>query len=265
MYSGTIAPLVTPLEDSGIVSEPSVRRLIESLRDHVTALLPALSSGEGWALTSAQWRQMVAATQAHRRGLPVLAGIQLPDTSGVITRVEQAVELGVDAVVVSAPFGGEITQEEIYEHYVAIRAATEIPLFVYNEAVISGNHIELTTLMRICQLPDIVGIKDSSGLPELTRSIIEKVPDIPVFQGWEHLLREAPGVAGFIGPLANLEPALCGQMLVAPTARLQEEITEACVRYGLDAQDWYRQVKIELVRRGILKTDLVVAPQGVMS
>lgn len=265
MYSGTITPLVTPLDDNGVVSEQCVRRLIESLRDHVTALIPTLSSGEGWALTGEQWRQMVAATQVHCQGLPVLAGIQLPDTTGVIGRTRQAVALGVDAVVVSTPFGRDITQEEIYQHYAAIRAATEVPLFVYNEAAVSGNHIELTTLARICRLPDVVGIKESSGSSVLTRSIVEAISDVPVFEGWEHLLLDVPGVAGFIGPLANLNPALCNRMLATPTARLQVEITEACERYGLLADDWYRPVKTELVRRGILETDRVVAPRDVAS
>lgn len=265
MYSGTMTPLVTPLDDNGVVSERCVRCLIESLRDHVTALIPALSSGEGWALTGEQWRQMVAATHAHCQGLPVLAGIQLPDTTGVIGRTRQAVTLGADAVVVSTPFGRDITQEEIYQHYAAIRAATELPLFVYNEAAVSGNHIELTTLVRICRLPDVVGIKESSGSPELTRSIVEAIPDVPVFEGWEHLLLDVPGVAGFIGPLANLNPALCNRMLATPTARLQIDITEECERYGLLADDWYRSVKTELVRRGILGTDRVIVPRDVAS
>ena len=263
MYSGTIPPLVTPLDGHGAVSDRCVGRLIEFLRDCVTGLMPTLSTGEGWALTGEQWRDMVAATRTHCHGLPVLAGIQLPTTSEVIKRAEQAVALGCDAVVVSTPFRGEITQGEIYQHYAAIRAETSIPLFIYNETQLSGNHIELTTLVRICQLPDVVGIKESSGSPELTRSLINAVPDVPVFEGWEHLLRDVPGVAGVIGPLANLEPALCNRMLAAPTAQLQADITEACERYGLLGDDWYRGVKTELVRRGILTTDRVVAAQEV--
>lgn len=263
MYSGTMTPLVTPLDTNGAVSDQCVGRLIESLRDHVTGLIPTLSSGEGWALTDEQWRQMVAATQAHCQGLPVLAGIQLPDTSRVIGRAKQAIALGADAVVVSTPFGGEITQEEIYQHYAAIRTELEIPLFVYNEAAVSGNHIELTTLVRICQLPGVVGIKESSSSPELTRSIVRAIPDVPIFEGWEHLLLDVPGVPGFIGPLANLEPTLCNRMLTTPTARLQADITEACKRYGLLADDWYRPVKTELMRRGILKTDQIVVTQDV--
>lgn len=263
MYSGTIAPLITPLTRSGTVSERCVARLIGSLRDQVTALMPALSSGEGWALTGKQWEQMVAATVACSDGLPVLAGIQLPDTDAVIARAEQATVLGADAVVVTAPFGGDSTQQEIYQHYANICSAVRISLFIYNEAAISGNHIELDTLTRICLLPGVVGIKESSGSPELTNRIVAAVPEVPVFEGWEHLLFDVRGVAGFIGPLANLDPTLCNKMLAAPTAALQAEIDEASARYRLRADDWYRQVKTELMRRGILDTDRVVVPPDV--
>lgn len=259
MYSGTIAPLITPLDDSGAVSERCAGRLIDSLYGHVTALMPGLSSGEGWALTGQQWQQMIAATSAYSRGLPVLAGILLPDTSAVIWRAEQAVALGVDGIVVTTPFGGEITQEQIYQHYAAIRAAVKVPLFVYNEAAISENHIELDTLRRICQLPGIVGVKESSGSPGLTRRILDAIPQVPIFEGWEHLLLDAGNVAGLIGPLANLEPELCNRMLFEPTGQCQAEINDACVRYGLHADNWYRCVKTELVHRGILDNDRVVS------
>lgn len=258
MYSGTITPLITPLDDTGAVSGRCVGRLIDSLRGHVTALMPALSSGEGWALTGRQWQQMVTATLAHARGLPVLAGVLLPDTSTVIRRAVHAMTLGADGVVVTTPFGAEITQEQIYRHYAAIRLTVDIPLFVYNEPALSGNHIELDTLVRVCQLPGVVGIKESSGSPELTRRILDAVPQVPVFEGWEHLLLDAGDVAGFIGPLANLNPGLCNRMLTEPHGQRQAEINDACRRYGLHADDWYRSVKAELVRRGILATDRVV-------
>ncbi|MGI9064034.1 MAG: dihydrodipicolinate synthase family protein [Pseudonocardiaceae bacterium] len=263
MHSDVIVPLVTPLDETGAVSERSVARLIESLHGNVTAFMPALSSGEGWALTEQQWHHMVSATRAHAGGRPVLAGIQLPDTTAVIDRAAVAAALGAEAIVVTTPFGSGVTQEEIYRHYAEISAAVRLPLFVYNEAALSGNHIDLGTLVRICRLPGVVGIKESSGSPELTRRIVDAVPWVPVFEGWEHLLLEAREVAGFIGPLANLEPRLCQDMLDDPTAPRQADINETCARYGLLTDDWYRPLKRELARRGVLATDRTVATQEV--
>jgi 4-hydroxy-tetrahydrodipicolinate synthase len=258
MYSGTIVPLITPVDAEGAVDQPGVGRLIESVRDEVTALMPALSSGEGWRLTERQWRDLVEATRAHARGLPVLAGIQLPDTAQVVARARLARDLGVDAVVVTTPFGAGISQEEIFQHYRALREAVDVPLFVYNEAALSGNTIELDTLLRIFALPGVVGIKESSGSAEFTRRVVRADHSVPVFEGWENLLVEAHGVAGFIGPLANLEPGLCTAMLVDPTPERQAEIDAACRRFGVFEDDWYRWVKKELCKRGVIGTDLPV-------
>ncbi|MGH3564847.1 MAG: dihydrodipicolinate synthase family protein [Pseudonocardia sp.] len=265
MYSGTIVPLVTPVNDAGNVSETCVARLIESVRCEVTALMPALSTGEGWALTEQQWQQMIAATREHSGGRPVLAGIQLATTAAVVARARHATALGADAVVVTTPFGKDVTQDRIYAHFAVLSSTVSVPLFIYNEAAISGNQIEPDTLIRICRLPRIVGIKESSGIPELTRRIVADLPAVPVFEGWENLLLQARGVAGFIGPLANLEPALCTAILTDPTAAHQAAIDDACMRYGLLTQDWYRSVKAELVRRGVIDTDRVVTRKAAAS
>lgn len=252
MYSGTIVPLITPLDAGGAVDRSSVDRLVDYVHRDVTGLMPTLSSGEGEKLSDAQWRDMVEATVAHARGLPVLAGILRPHTDQVVELARLARELGADAVVVSTPFGPDISQDEIYRHYQVLRDAVDIPLFIYNEAAKSGNSIELDTLLRIFRLPGVVGIKESSGSAELTRRIAEADHDIPVFEGWENLILEARGVAGFIGPLANLEPAICTAMLNEPTLERQQEIDELSKRFGIFEDDWYRHAKVELVARDVI-------------
>ncbi|GIG67291.1 dihydrodipicolinate synthase family protein [Phytomonospora endophytica] len=266
MYQGTIVPLVTPLTETGEVSSPCVARLVDSVRDEVTAVMPALSSGEGWLLDAGRWRDMVAATVTYAAGLPVLAGIQLPTTGEVVARARTAAELGADAVVVTTPFDPELDQDAVYRHYATVREGTALPIFLYNEHAISGNHIALDTIVRICALPGVAGIKESSGSPELTRRIAAAVPHVPVFEGWENLLLDVlsgdAGVAGFVGPLANLEPALCSLMLREPSAEVQAEINAACERLGLFKDDWYRWAKAELRRRAVIDSDRTVEWDG---
>src|SRR5205807_47731 len=74
-FEGVVVPLVTPLDANGDVSAAGVERLVGSVRDHAAALMPALSSGEGWRLSEDQWRAMVSRTVAAARGLPVFAGL----------------------------------------------------------------------------------------------------------------------------------------------------------------------------------------------
>ncbi|GLZ75945.1 dihydrodipicolinate synthase family protein [Actinorhabdospora filicis] len=258
MYHGVIVPLVTPLTDAGEVSPQCVARLIDSVRDEVTAVMPTLSSGEGWLLDEARWRDMVAATVTYAAGLPVLAGVQLPTTDEVVARARVAADLGADAIVVTTPFRKGLSQDELYRHYAVVGEQTALPLFVYHEEAISGNRLDLDTLVRVCALPGVAGIKESSGDAELTRQIARAVPAVPVFEGWENLLVEAEGTAGFIGPLANLEPGLCGLMLRERTQENQDEINAVCERLGLYKDDWYRWTKAELKRRGVIESDRTV-------
>ncbi|WP_055601598.1 dihydrodipicolinate synthase family protein [Streptomyces aureus] len=257
-YSGTVVPLITPFDEHGVVDEPSVVRLLDHIRTEVNGFMPALTSGEGWKLDARQWQDVVTYTVRHAGGLPVLAGIQLPGTDEVIDRARTAAAIGADAVVVTTPFGAEVTQDGIVEHYKAIRAALDIPIFLYNEEALSGNRIEFDTLIRICkEIPGIVGIKESSGDAAFTRNMAEAGTGIPVFEGWENLLVDARGIDGFIGPLANLEPSLCNAMLVDPTPDRQAEINAVCERYGVFKDDWYRWVKKELHQRGVIASPTV--------
>ncbi|WP_406056967.1 dihydrodipicolinate synthase family protein [Streptomyces sp. NBC_01077] len=257
-YSGTVVPLITPFDEHGVVDEQSVVRLLDHIRTEVNGFMPALTSGEGWKLDARQWQDVVTYTVRHAGGLPVLAGIQLPDTDAVIDRARTAAAIGADAVVVTTPFGADVTQDRIVEHYQAIRAAVDIPIFLYNEEALSGNRIEFDTLIRICkEIPGIVGIKESSGDAAFTRKMAEAGTGIPVFEGWENLLVDARGIDGFIGPLANLEPSLCNAMLVDPTPDRQAEINTVCERYGVFKDDWYRWVKKELHQRGVIGSPTV--------
>ncbi|NUT97112.1 MAG: dihydrodipicolinate synthase family protein [Saccharothrix sp.] len=257
-YRGTIVPLVTPLDGQGEVSESDVDSLIGSLEGKVDGLMPALSTGEGWKLSDRQWVDVVTYTVKHSRGLPVLSGIQLPTTAQVVARAKVAVDAGVDAVVVTTPYGADVTQDQIVEHFRTIREAVGVGIFLYNEEAVSGNKIELDTLLRICKLPGIVGIKESSGSADYTNAMTRAHTGIPVFEGWENLLLQVTGIAGFIGPLLNLEPALCNEMLTDPRPELQDRINAACEAYGLFGDDWYRPLKEELMRRGVISTAQVV-------
>lgn len=261
-HSGTIVPLVTPLDSAGQVSVPSVRRLVDSVRGQVTGLMPALSSGEGWKLSERQWSDMVTATVACADGLPVLAGLQVPDTAAVLERARLALRLGVDGIVVTAPFGAGVGQQEIWEHFRTVRSRAQVPLFVYNEAALSGNAIEFDTLLRICRLPGVIGVKESSGSAELTSRLAAELPGVPVFEGWENLLSAVRGIAGMVGPLANVEPGLCNAILADPSALRQAEVDAACERLGVFHAEWYRFVKAELYRRGVLETDRTVDDPG---
>lgn len=131
MYKGIIPPLVTPIDSQGNVSEQSIKNLIDFVKIYSSALMPTLSSGEGWALNDKQWEDMIRLTIKHSSGLPVLAGAENKTTKEVVTKARKARGLGAQAIVVTTPFNKDISQEEIYKHFQQIKKV-DIPIFIYN-------------------------------------------------------------------------------------------------------------------------------------
>lgn len=256
MYQGIIPPLITPLDETGNVDENSVRRLIVYVEAYSTALMPTLSSGEGWALNETQWRDMVVFTKRYAHTKPVLVGILLPTTEETVKRALVAKELNTDAIVITTPFEKNITQDQIFNHFEKIKIETAgMPVFIYNEEVISGNAIILETIKRIINLGNIVGIKEASGSIEFTKQLREADLGVPIFQGWENLCYESKGVDGYILPLSNLESKLCLEMFENPTQERQTLINNFCEKYNLLGKTWYKELKKELKTRGVISND----------
>ncbi|WP_251072244.1 dihydrodipicolinate synthase family protein [Streptomyces sp. ISL-43] len=246
--------LVTPIDGAGEVDEKSTARLIASVRPYADALLPALSTGEGSSLSDRQWRDVLAAVVRHADGVPVLAGILRPTTAEAVARARTASGLGAAAVVVTTPYGPDVTQEEMYLHFEAV-AGAGLPVVAYHESALSRNSLDLDTLLRVCALPGVAGVKDSAGDTDFTRALIAAGPGVPVVQGLEHLLLESGPVDGWVVALANIEPKLCKALLTDRGEERAAQLHAACERYGLERDDWYRSLKTELLRRAVIETD----------
>lgn len=251
---GIIPPLVTPFDHTGRVCEMSVKKLIASLGDHFTALMPVLSSGEGRYLEAAQWRDMVHYCQKYGGGRAVYPGVIRETTAEVIALARHALELNVNGIAVTTPFGAGVDQPAIYKHFADIACAINLPIFLYNEELISGNQIQIETFVKLFDTLPICGVKDSSGEIATFNAIVAAARHIPVFQGWENLAFASRRGAGYIFPLANLECKLCADIYQNLQAYTQLQVDEICHQYGLFEEDWYRRIKLELCRRGVITT-----------
>lgn len=252
---GIIPPLVTPLDHAGRVCEVSVKNLIGSLGGGFAALMPVLSSGEGRFVDKSQWRDMVSYAIKYGGGKPVYPGVVRQTTAEVINLGKQATKLGVAGITVTTPFGTEISQAEIYDHFVAIAREIDLPIFLYNEELISGNTIEVETFIKLFETLPICGVKESSGDIAVFDAITTVAGEIPVFQGWENLALASKQGAGYIFPLANLDCRLCVETYLRTSdGDLQAQINDLCASYGLFEKDWFKRIKIELHRRGIITT-----------
>jgi 4-hydroxy-tetrahydrodipicolinate synthase len=257
--SGVHVPLVTPVDSTGVVHRQDARSLIDFLRPHVDGLVPALSTGEGGLLNHWQWQDMVAATVEYAGGLPVYAGVLSPTTTGVIEKAVRAAELGADAVVATTPYGMEVTQRQMFQHFVEICAASPIPVIVYDEVDQSGNSLDLTTLLSICALPGVVAVKDSNGELQRWSALVEANPDVVVWLGREELIGSAAAADGVLLAVANLAPELCQRWWRSKDPELAQQIVEVCQHNSLFDQTWFINVKVALRQAGHINHD---APVG---
>lgn len=251
---GVLVPLVTPLTETGEVSAACVAALVESVRPHASGLVAGLSTGEGAELSKRQWTDMLAATLEHARGLPVIAGVLLADAAKIAERIAGRTAR-VYAIAVAPPFRRRSNEDDVFEHFEALRSATATPILIYNESHVSGVTMTVSTIRRVCELGGVAAIKDSSASIDVGLELAATA-GAPVFQGCEQLLADSAPFAGSAVGLANLEPALCASALSDRSAVSAHAVADAVRRYGLDSPTWYRCVKRELVRRSVIRTSM---------
>ena len=252
---GIHVPLVTPVDSAGTVCRSDVRSMIDFVRPHVDGLVPALSTGEGGQLDERQWRDMVATTVEHANGLPVYAGALCPTTAGVIERAVQAAGLGADAIIASTPYGMDVTQQQMFQHYAEVYAASPIPVIVYDEVDQSGNSLELSTLLGICKLPGVVAVKDSQGELHRWAALLDANPDVVLWLGREELIGSVGDADGVLLAVVNLVPELCRRWWHSKDPKLAEQILDVCQQKSLFDPCWYAKVKLALKEDGLITHD----------
>jgi 4-hydroxy-tetrahydrodipicolinate synthase len=253
-------PLVTPLRPDGEVCATSVAHLVASLRHSAAGYLPCLTSGEGWKLSDAQWEAMVRHTVAAAGSHPVVAGAERATTEQVLDLAKRAQRLGARGIMLTSPFGAEVEQDRIFDHYRRVHELGGLDVYIYNESSLSKNVTSFETLVKIAELPRVVGIKDSSeeARPAEQIEALQK-HGVAYYLGWEHLLGRGMPADGSVVSLANLEPALCKLACRSSDRALQDDIGRLTEVYGLIAEDGYRHVKVELCLRGVISTDQLVS------
>jgi len=169
-WSGCGTALVTPFTADGAVDEPAVQRLAARQIDAgVHFLVPCGTTGEGPTLSRAEQRrvvELVVKTAAGR--VPVLAGAGGYNTRDVIDLVADMRRAGADGILSVTPYYNKPTPEGIYQHYRAIAESTPLPIVVYNVPGRTGCNVDVGTLCRLADIPNIVGVKEASAdMPQM--------------------------------------------------------------------------------------------------
>jgi 4-hydroxy-tetrahydrodipicolinate synthase len=179
MFTGTGTALVTPFRRDGSLDEARLRALVKrQIEAGIDFLVPCGTTGESPTLTEAEHRRVVEITVELAKGkVPVLAGAGGYNTAEVISRARELAALDVSGILSVTPYYNKPTQEGLYQHFKAIADAVDLPIVLYSVQGRTGVNIEPATVVRLAQIPNIVGIKEASGNVGQMGTIVNSVPE----------------------------------------------------------------------------------------
>jgi 4-hydroxy-tetrahydrodipicolinate synthase len=219
MFSGSMAAIITPFRD-GVIDADALERLIEfQVTNGTSAIVPCGSTGESATLTHQEHAEVVRLAVKFVKGrVPIIAGTGSNSTSEAIALTKAAKESGAAAALLISPYYNKPTQEGIYRHYKAIAEAARFPLIVYNIPGRTGSKIEATTIARLAELDEIVGLKEATGSLDEVQEVIRLCGDrLEIYSGDDSLTLPimAVGGHGVISVLANVAPKHSADLLAA--------------------------------------------------
>lgn len=213
---GIVPPVVTPLTADHELDLPTLRSHIDyMLSKGVHGIFVLGTTGEFYALDEREKQAIVADALAHVNGRsPVYAGTGAETTREVIRLTKMAEREGAAGVSVITPYFIKPNQSELFDHFRRVAESTPLPVVLYNNpATCGGLSIEPETVAKLAEVPNIVGIKDSSGDLQNTIEIIRQTPrdKFSVLNGRDTLIHAAlqAGAQGAIPASCNIAPELC--------------------------------------------------------
>ncbi len=212
---GIIPPIVTPMQANEDLDLPRLRKLIDQmLAKGVHGIFVLGTTSEFYALDDAEKQAVMATAVAHvNKRCPVLAGTGAESTRETIRLTKMAQREGIDGVSVITPYYIMPTQAEIADHYRRVADSTSLPMMLYsNPSTCGGLTIGAETVAKLAEVPNIAGIKDSSGdLQGLIEFVRVTPPKFAVFQGRDTLIAPALefGAKGAVPGTCNIAPEMC--------------------------------------------------------
>jgi 4-hydroxy-tetrahydrodipicolinate synthase len=209
---GIFPALVTPFTDDGkAVDEERLRVLVNHcIGLGVHGVVPCGTTGEFVNLTTEEKKRVIKVVVDEVNGrVPVVAGTGASGTDQALEMTRYAKDVGADAALIVTPFYLKPADRGIYEHYNTIASEVDLPIILYNIPQCTGLPLPWQMVEDLAQIPNIVGVKDSSGQLSFILAVLEKVRDkINVLCGHDEVVVAglAAGCSGAILASANVIP-----------------------------------------------------------
>ena len=227
--TGSIVALVTPMHEDGSVDYPTLRKLIDwHIAEGTDCIGVVGTTGESPTVNVEEHCEIirVAVEQAAKR-VPIMAGCGANSTAEAIELARFAKQVGADCQLQVVPYYNKPTQEGQYQHFKAIAEAVgDLPMYLYNVPGRSVADMLHDTVLRLAEVPGIVGIKEATGNIERAQWLIRDLPKgFAVFSGDDPtaVALMLCGGQGNISVTANVAPRLMHELCVAAIAGDREK------------------------------------------
>jgi 4-hydroxy-tetrahydrodipicolinate synthase len=177
--TGSIVALVTPMLEDGNVDYPTLRKLVDwHIEQGTDCVCVVGTTGESPTVDVEEHQEIirVAVEQAKKR-VPIMAGCGANSTQEAIALAQFAQKVGADAQLQVVPYYNKPTQEGLYRHFKAVAEATsDLPMVLYNVPGRTVADMLHDTVLRLAQVPGIVGIKEATANIERAQWLIREAP-----------------------------------------------------------------------------------------
>lgn len=220
MIKGSIVAIVTPMDEDGSLDLAAFRALIDfHIMQGTDSIVVVGTTGESPTVDLTEHELLIQVAVEHVAGrIPVIAGTGANSTKEAIELAAFSKKAGADASLTVVPYYNKPTQEGLYLHFKAIAEAVDMPHILYNVPGRTCADMNNDTVLRLAQIPNIVGIKDASGNIERGSDLLQRAPkDFAVYSGDDAsaLALILLGAHGTISVTANVAPRLMHEMCLA--------------------------------------------------
>ncbi|ELX10137.1 dihydrodipicolinate synthase DapA [Janthinobacterium sp. HH01] len=223
MIKGSIVAIVTPMNADGSLDFEGLNQLIDwHIAEGTDSIVIAGTTGESATVSVEEHCALIKATVAHAKGrIPIIAGAGANSTAEAIKLTRFAKEAGADATLQVVPYYNRPTQEGMYQHFKAIAEAVDLPVILYNVPGRTVADMSNETILRLAQIPNIVGVKDATGSIGRGYDLLRLAPkSFAVYSGDDPtaMALMLAGGAGNISVTANVAPRDMADMCEAAIA-----------------------------------------------
>jgi len=217
---GSIVALVTPMQADGSVDYDALRRLIDwHIAEGTDCIGVVGTTGESPTVSVQEHCEIIRVAVEHAKGrVPIMAGAGGNATAEAIELSKYAKQVGADCTLQVVPYYNKPSQEGIYRHFKAIAEAVDIPVVLYNVPGRTVADMLTETVLRLAQVPGIVGIKEATGDIDRAAWLIKQAPaNFAIYSGDDStaIALMLLGGKGNVSVTANVAPKLMHEMCIA--------------------------------------------------